>query len=68
MDCQDVRLVERLQAIGALSHAVGNTILNTVVAEGVSASLERRVLEVVSATGAQSKSLEMSARSFIRSR
>lgn len=61
VDCQNVRFVERLQTIWALPHAIGDAILNTVVAEGVSTSLEGGVFEVVSATGAKSKSLEMSA-------
>jgi len=57
VDCHDVRFVERLRTIGTLAHPVGNTILNTVVAESMTTRLDGDVLEVVPANSAQSKSL-----------
>jgi hypothetical protein len=57
MDCHDVRFVESFRTVWTLSHAVGNTIFNTVVAESMAARLDDNVLEVVSANGAKSKSL-----------
>jgi hypothetical protein len=57
MDCHDIRFVERLRTVRTLSHTVGNTIFNTVVAEGMAARLDSGVLEVVPANGAESKSL-----------
>jgi hypothetical protein len=48
----DVRLVERLRTVWALPHTVGNSILNTVVAESMATRLDGNVLEVIPANGA----------------
>ena len=39
----DVRLVERLRTVWALPHTVGNSILNTVVAESMATSSSIRI-------------------------
>lgn len=64
MGGHDVHFVERLRAVGAFSHAVGDTVLHTVVAEEMAASLEDRVFEVLSADGAKRKSLGMMLEEF----
>jgi hypothetical protein len=57
MDCHDVRFVESFRTVWTLSHTVGNTVFNAVVAESMATRLDDNVLEVVSANGAKSKSL-----------
>ena len=57
MDCHDVHLVEGLRTVGTLSHAVGNTVFNAVVAECMAAGFECCVFEILSAYGAKCKSL-----------
>jgi len=52
MNRHDIRFVERFRTIWALAHTVGNSIFNTVVAEGMAARLNCDVLEVVPANGA----------------
>lgn len=57
----DVHLVERLCAVWTLPHAVGNAILNAVVAEQVAAGLQDGVFKVFPAYSTQGKGLRMLA-------
>jgi hypothetical protein len=57
MDCHNIHLVEGLRTVRALSHTVGNTVFNAVVAEGMTAGFECCVFEILSADGAKCKSL-----------
>ena len=59
MGCHYIHLVERLRAVGALSHAVGDTVFHAIVTEEMATGLEDGVLEVFSADGAKCKSLDM---------
>ena len=54
----DIHLVECLGAVWALSHSVGDTILDTAVAEEVATSFQGSVLEMRSTNGAKCKSLK----------
>ena len=48
----NIHLIERLCAVGALPHAVGDTVIHAVVAEYMPAGLQSGILEVLSANGA----------------
>lgn len=61
MDRHDIRFVERLRTVRTFSHAVGNTIFDATIAESVATRFDSRVLEVVPANGAKSKSLALLA-------
>jgi hypothetical protein len=52
-----VHFVESFRTIGALPHAVRNAVLYAIVAEEMAASLQDRILEVLSTDGAKCKSL-----------
>ena len=53
----NVHLVKRLCTVRALSHTVGDAVFNAVVAEKMATRLKDRVLEVLSADGAECKGL-----------
>lgn len=52
MDCHNIALVEGFRAIGTFPHTVGDTIVNTVVAESVTTCLDCCVFEVLSTDSA----------------
>jgi hypothetical protein len=47
MDGHHIRFIERLRAIGAFTHAIGDTILNTAFAECVPTNFDGGVLKLV---------------------
>ena len=60
MSSHYVHLVERFGAVGTFSHAVRNTIVNTMVAEKMTTGLQNGILEIFSTNSAQRKSLYLS--------
>lgn len=61
MGSHDIHLVKRFRTVWAFSHAVGNAVLNTIVAEEMPTSLQDSVLEILSTNGTERKSLDVLA-------
>lgn len=64
MDRHDVGFVKGLRAVRTFPHAIGETIINTVVAESVTASLDSCILEVLTTDGAQGECLTVLAMQY----
>jgi hypothetical protein len=48
----NIHLIKRFRAVGALPHAVGDTVIHAVVAEYMPTGLQCSILKVLSANGA----------------
>lgn len=53
MDGQDIGFVECFRAVGAFSHTIGNSVIQTCCTECVAASLECPILELFPTDGAK---------------
>lgn len=58
MNGHNVQLIKGPATVGALSHSIGDSIVDAAFAEYMPASLEHRVLEVCPANGTEGKFLE----------
>jgi hypothetical protein len=59
MDRHNIQLVKGSRAVGTFPHPIAYAVVHALVAEEMSARLQSRILEVVSADRAQSESLRV---------
>jgi hypothetical protein len=57
MDSHNVHPIERFRAVRAFAHAVCEAILDTMIAEQMTTTLQDSILEILSANRTQSKHL-----------
>lgn len=52
MDCHYIHLIKGLGAVGTFSHAIADSVVDTIVAKYMPTSFQGRIFEILSANGA----------------